>query len=164
MRPSREGEDAPSQPRHCNGVRKAQVDELQTEGNAESVRESVIRRRRKWSAREKAQIVREAQRSGAVLQEVAQRHGLHPSLLTRWRAQYRAAAPKTTHREARLLPVKVERRAQPPAQVARPGRLSESSTKPGTIEIEFSAGWRLHIQGIVDTQTLRAVLQELSHP
>jgi hypothetical protein len=30
---------------------------------------------------EKAQIVREAQRRGAILQEVAQRRGLHPSLL-----------------------------------------------------------------------------------
>lgn len=138
------------------------MDGVQADGNAEPVRESVMRRRRKWSAREKAQIVREAQRPGAVLQEVAEGHGLHPSLLTRWRAQHQTAALKTTRREARLLPVKLERRAQWPARVARPGPLSESSTKLGTIEIEFSAGWRLHIQGIVDTQTLRAVLQELS--
>jgi hypothetical protein len=32
----------------------------------------------------------------------------------------------------------------------------------GTIEVEFSAGWRLHVYGAVDAQTLRAVLQELS--
>jgi transposase len=140
------------------------VDGIQTDGNAEPVRESMIRRRRKWSAREKAQIVREAQRPGAVLQEVAERHGLHPSLLTRWRAQHQTAVLKTARWEARLLPVKLERRAQPPARVARPGHLSENSTKLGTIEVEFSAGWRLHIQGIVDAQTLRAVLQELSHP
>lgn len=140
------------------------MDGKQTEGDAEPVRESVIRRRRKWSAREKAQIVREAQRPGAVLQEVAHRHGLHPSLLTRWRAQHRTATPKATRREVRLLPVKLERRAQQSARVARPGHFSESSTKLGTIEVEFSAGWRLHIQGIVHAQTLRAVLQELSHP
>jgi transposase len=140
------------------------VDGIQIDGKADPVRESVIRRRRKWSAREKAQIVGEAQRPGAVLQEVAQRHGLHPSLLTRWRALHRTAALKSTRREARLLPVKLERRAQPPARVTRPSHLTESSTKLGTIEVEFSAGWRLHIQGIVDTQTLRAVLQELSPP
>ena len=38
--------------------------------------QSVLRRRREWSAGEKAKIVREVQRPGAMLQEVAQRHGL----------------------------------------------------------------------------------------
>jgi transposase len=139
------------------------VDGVQINGDVEPVRESIIRRRRKWSAREKAQIVQEAQRAGAVLQEVAQRHGLHPGLLTRWRAQHQAEArKKATRREARLLPVRVEPRARPHARVAQSGRLSESSAKLGTIEVEFSAGCRLHVQGSVDAQTLRAVLQELS--
>ena len=55
----------------------------------------------------KAQIVREAQRPGAMLQEVARRHGLHPSLLTRWRAQSRVVERKAARREARLLPVRL---------------------------------------------------------
>jgi hypothetical protein len=38
----------------------------------EPIRESVVRRRRRWSDREKVQIVREVQCSGAILQEVAQ--------------------------------------------------------------------------------------------
>lgn len=77
------------------------MDGVQINGDVEPMRESVIRRRRKWSAQEKAQIVREAQRAGALLQEVARRHGLHPGLLTRWRAQYPAVAKKVTRREAR---------------------------------------------------------------
>ena len=137
------------------------MDGVQVMADAEPVRESVIRRRRKWSDREKAQIVQEAQRAGARLQEVARRHGLHPSLLTRWRAQYRTVRKKAVRREVRLLPVTVERqiaRFQP----ARADNKHQDTSTSGTIEVEFSAGRRLHIQGIVDTQTLRTLLQELA--
>jgi transposase-like protein len=99
--------------------------------------------------------VQEAQRFEAVLQEVAQHHRLHLSLLTRWRAQHQAVAKKATRREARLLPVRVQPRARPHARFAQRGRLSESSARLGTIEVEFSAGWRVHIQGVVDARTLR---------
>jgi transposase len=137
------------------------MDGVQVMADAEPVRESVIRRRRKWSDREKAQIVQEAQRAGARLQEVARRHGLHPSLLTRWRAQHRTVRKKAVRREVRLLPVTVERqiaRFQP----ARADNKHQDTSTSGTIEVEFSAGRRLHIQGIVDTQTLRTLLQELA--
>ena len=127
----------------------------------EPVRESVIRRRRTWSDREKAQIVREAQRPGAILQEVAQRHGLHPSLLTRWRAQHRTAVKKATLR-ARLLPVRVEPQTQSSPRFSRGDDIRSSASKLGSIEVELSAGRRVHIQGMVDAQTLRTLLQELS--
>jgi hypothetical protein len=32
----------------------------------------------------------------------------------------------------------------------------------GAIEVECAAGWRIHIQGIVDAHTLRTLLQELA--
>jgi transposase len=137
------------------------MDGVQTTGEAERIRESVARRRRKWSDREKVQIVGEAQRPGAVLQEVAQRHGLHPSLLTRWRAQYGTVRKKASRQEARLLPVTVETRARGGLPRARIGGKRESTSTSGTIEVEFSAGRRLQIQGIVDNQTLRTLLQEL---
>ena len=137
------------------------MDGVQGITEAEPVRESAARRRRMWSDQEKAQIVGEAQRPGAMLQEVAQRHGLHPSLLTRWRAQYRAVRKKAARREVRLLPVTVEPRTRAAVQVAR-GDSRRGTPTPGTIEVEFSAGRRLHIQGIVDTQTLRTLLQELA--
>ena len=140
------------------------MDGLQANYESEPIRESVIRRRRKWSALEKTRIVKEALRSGAVLQEVAQRHGLHPGLLTRWRTQHRATAKKAPRREARLLAVRLEPRARARARGAQPGHLGKSSASSGAIEVEFPAGWRLHIQGIVDAQTLRTVLQELSRP
>lgn len=138
------------------------MDGVQGITEAEPVRESVTRRRRMWSAREKAQIVAEAQRPGAMLQEVAQRHGLHPSLLTRWRAQYRTARKKTARRDVRLLPVTVEPRTRLRSQVARADSTRASTPTAGAIEVECSAGWRIHIQGIVDPQTLRTLLQELA--
>jgi len=138
------------------------MDGMQVTGKVDSVRESVIRRRRKWSTREKVQIVQEALQPGAVLQEVAQRHGLHPSLLTRWRAQHVAAAKKVIGREARLIPVEVERGARPRNGFVRPVGDRENSSKLGAIEVEFSSGRRLCIQGVVDARMLSTVLQELS--
>lgn len=130
----------------------------------EPVRESVIRRRRRWSDREKAQIVREAQRPGAILQEVAQRHGLHPSLLTRWRAQHRTVVKKAPLRQTRLLPVRVESQTRSTPRVSPVDEIRSRTSKLGSIEVEFSTGRRVHIQGMVDAQTLRTLLQELSRP
>lgn len=130
----------------------------------EPVRESVIRRRRRWSDREKAQIVREAQRPGAILQEVAQRHGLHPSLLTRWRAQHRTVVKKAPLRQARLLPVRVESQTRSTPRVSPVDEIRSRTSKLGSIEVEFSTGRRVHVQGMVDAQTLRTLLQELSRP
>lgn len=138
------------------------MDGMQVNGKVDPVRESVIRRRRKWSTREKVQIVQEALRPGAVLQEVAQRHGLHPSLLTRWRSQHRAAAKKVIGREARLIPVEVERGARPRNRFVQSVGVSKNSSKLGAIEVEFSSGRRLCIQGVVDAGMLCTVLQELS--
>jgi transposase len=139
------------------------MDGMQVNGKVDSVRESVIRRRRRWSTREKVQIVREALQPGAVLQEVAQRHGLHPSLLTRWRAQHGAAAKKMMiGREARLMPVEVERGARPRNRFVQSVGVSENSSRLGAIEVEFSSGRRLCIQGVVDARMLITVLQELS--
>jgi transposase len=140
------------------------MDGAQGRDDVEPVRESVIRRRRRWSDREKVQIVREVQRPGATLQEVAQRHGLHPSLLTRWRAQHPTVAKKSTMRKARLLPVRVEPQIRSSPRFARVDDIHSSASKLGSIEIEFSAGRRVHIQGMVDAQTLRTLLQELAQP
>jgi len=130
----------------------------------EPVRESVIRRRRRWSDQERAQIVREVQRPGAILQEVAERHGLHPSLLTRWRAQHRTVVKKASLRQARLLPVRVEPQTRSTPRASRVDDIRSRALKFGSIDVEFSTGRRVHIQGMVDAQTLRTLLQELSRP
>jgi transposase len=146
---------------HHKGVQAKQMDGAAGRDGVEPVRESVVRRRRRWSDREKAQIVHEVQRPGAILQEVAQRHGLHPSLLTRWRAQHRTVVKKTALRQARLLPVRVEPQTRSTPRPSRVDDIGSRASKWGSIEVEFSAGRRVHIQGMVDAQTLRTLLQEL---
>jgi transposase-like protein len=149
---------------HHLGVQAKQMDGAAGRDEVEPVRESAIRRRRRWSDLEKARIVREVQRRGASLQEVAQRHGLHPSLLTRWRAQHRTVVKKALLRQARLLPVRVEPQTRSIPRASRLEDIRLSASKLGSIEVEFSTGRRMHIQGMVDAQTLRTLLQELSRP
>lgn len=85
-------------------------------------------------------------------------------LLTRWRAQRRTVVKKSTMREARLVAVRVEPQTRASPRFARVGNIRQSASSSGSIEIEFSAGRRVHIQSMVDAQTLRTLLQELSQP
>src|SRR5512144_760737 len=50
-----------------------------------------VERRRKWAAQEKAAIVAESLAEGAVVSEVARRHGLSPQQVFGWRARLRKA-------------------------------------------------------------------------
>src|ERR1700719_2598994 len=50
------------------------------------------RRRRRWTAQEKARIVAESFEEGANVSEVARRHGVVRGLLTVWRHKFAAAA------------------------------------------------------------------------
>jgi transposase-like protein len=137
---------------------------VRAENGRRQVRESGVRTRRKWPESEKLQIVRESQRAGAVMLEIARGHGLHPSLLTKWRAQHRDGMLGTV-RDAggavRLLPVQVSAGSLP-SRLVRPTNPVESAARSGAIEVEFPSGRRLCIQGVVDGGTLCTVLQELS--
>ena len=79
-----------------------------------------IERRRRWSKDEKARIVEETLMPGAVVSEVARRHGVAQSLLFTWRRLARAGA---TRDGSILLPVEIEATAPPPgSEAARPPR------------------------------------------
>jgi transposase len=127
--------------------------------------ESVKRTRRQWSAAQKVRIVREALKPGAVTVTVAKRHGVHPSLLVKWRNQQRSELLAVSGQGAngtRLLPVEVRDSSRPERRFRPRADASERVTTRGAIEVEFSSGRRVRIQGVVDAGTLRAVLQELS--
>jgi transposase len=121
------------------------------------------RTRRQWTADEKRRIVRESQRAGAVRQEVARRHGVHVTVLSRWRTEQlgRASSAKKTVSRVRLLPVQV-RKSQPSREVSRPIPAKIAGTEIGSIEVGFPAGQRLTVRGVVDGGLLRTVLEELS--
>ena len=75
--------------------------------------------RRRWSEAHKRRVVAESYRSGDTVSEVAQRHGVHSSLLFRWRRRYRKAPDTATG--AGFVPVVVE--APEVANAAGAGRM-----------------------------------------
>ena len=71
-----------------------------------------VERRRRWSKDEKARIVEETLMRGAVVSEVARRHGVAQSLLFTWRRLARIAGPATRDGSI-LLPVEIDATARP---------------------------------------------------
>src|SRR4029077_16218959 len=90
-----------------------------------------VERRRRWSKDEKARIVEETLAPGAVVSEVARRHGVAQSLLFTWRRLARPAEPVRRDGSI-LLPVEID--APPPpsgSEAARPSRPSGRRTRSG---------------------------------
>ena len=134
------------------------MDGVAADGQGLQTGEPGKRIRRQWTTEDKRRIVREAERPGAVRQQVAQRHGVHVSVLNRWRAELRVAAAgvKKKVRSVRLLPVQIRQ--------SRPRPVRTPTAVPGSdiIEVALPAGQRITIRGTVDGVLLRTVLQELS--
>jgi transposase len=119
-------------------------------------------RRRRFSDDDKAQIIEETLAPGAVVSNVARRHGLSPQQLFTWR------------REARRRPVAPEPVVAPvfvPAVINEPGRKDAGqATKRecrrrgrksnGIIEVEID-GVTVRVRGGADVKTVAAVIRAL---
>jgi transposase len=81
---------------------------------------------------------------------VARRHGLHPSLLFRWRREAGEAA--VVEKEPAFIPLALPGPASPPA----PERAAA-----GLIEIELAGGHRVRAGAGVDGTVLRGVIEAL---
>jgi transposase len=122
-----------------------------------------IERRRRWSKDEKSRIVEETLMPGAVVSEVARRHGVAQSLLFTWRRLARTAEPARRD-DSILLPVEIGAMAAPSGlEAARPSRATTSGrrTRSGVIEIELGFGSRVRVDNNVDADALRRVLSVL---
>jgi transposase-like protein len=75
------------------------------------------RRRRDWTPEEKQRIVTASREPGVILREVARDHGVHVSVLTRWRREQGGGSADAG--KARLLRVRVERRTAAASAVPR---------------------------------------------
>jgi transposase len=139
------------------------MDGIEVHGEGRAAAGPGKRTRRVWTAQEKRRILRESQRSGAVRGDVARRHGVHVSVLNRWRSEQlsRAAVTKKAVRRVQLLPVQV-RKSQPSRVAGRPTPATIGGTTVGAMEVVFPAGQRLAVRGVVDRAALCTVLQELS--
>jgi transposase len=106
-------------------------------------------RRRSWPLDVKARIVMESLEDGAVISEVARRHGIRPQQLFAWRKQVRDHVPATS-----FAPVVVDG-----ATPALPSPTSTANvTAPAEIEIVVG-GTVIRVRGAVDVKTLTGVLR-----
>jgi len=104
--------------------------------------------RRRWSADEKARILEEAMAPGAVVSEVARRHGLSPQHLFTWRRQ---AKREAGDHPLAFTPVVVAPDTLQPAPAA---------CREGVVEIAVG-GAVIRVPHGVDGATLATVLQAL---
>lgn len=119
--------------------------------------------RRHWTTDIKRRVVREAEKPGAVKQQVAERHGVHVSVLNRWRTELpsRSSGVKKAARRARLVPVRVSKTHVSRA-ASRPSATTTAMIGTDAMEVAFPAGPRVVIRGVVNAEVLRTVLQELA--
>jgi transposase len=124
-----------------------------------------IERRRKWSAQEKVAIVAESLAEGAVVSEVARRHGLSPQQLFGWRSRLRDAvkgsAPSSDATPA-FVPAIVEDEPPSSAAPALPAAvaMSAAGVAPAPIEIALG-GVIVRVRGEADPRALMTVLKAL---
>jgi transposase len=108
-----------------------------------------VGRRRRWPVDVKARVVMESLEKGAIVSEVARRHGLRPQQLFGWRKQARKHVPVPS-----FAPVIVD--AAVPTLPFRPTPTNGAAST----EIEIIAGRVLiRVRGAVDVKTLTAVLR-----
>ena len=106
-------------------------------------------RRRSWPLDVKARIVMESLEDGAVISEVARRHGVRPQQLFAWRKQVRDHVPG-----ASFAPVVVDA-----SMAALPSPASQSNGTAPT-EIDIAVGTAvIRGRGVADVKTLTAVLR-----
>jgi transposase len=117
-------------------------------------------RRRRISRTDKARIVEETLAEGAVVSEVARRHGLTPQQLFTWRRQARRAASEISdHEVAQFVPAIVEA----PAKLQRQSRAPRSWCRNdgfGDIEVEIG-GMTVRVGRGAEAKMVMAVLRAL---
>src|SRR5215467_9016822 len=133
-------------------------------------------RRRRWSSADKARIVRESLKPGAVVSEVAQRHGLTRWQLYDWRRKVRTATGGSA------VPDDQARSSRPKRNPKRNGSMSKAVealpafapvvmatpaiplqlTAPEASLVEIAIGGvSVRVRGVVDVEGLVAVLNAI---
>jgi transposase len=125
-----------------------------------------VERRRKWSAQEKAAIVAESLAEGAVVSEVARRHGLNPQQLFGWRARLRDAvtgSASSSDATPAFVRAIVEDEPASPAAPALPAAvvaMGAAAVDLAPIEIALG-GVIVRVRGEADPRALMTVLKAL---
>lgn len=114
------------------------------------------RKYRRRTVDEKRQIVEETLSSGRSVAEIARSHEVNANQLFDWRKQYLDGRLGVNGRECALLPVTVN--AASDSGAAEPDASTRSAQAPGTLRIQLPRG-EVHVEGSVDPDTLRVVIQ-----
>jgi transposase len=116
--------------------------------------------RRRWSDGEKARILEEAMAPGAVVSEVARRHGMAPQHLFTWIRQARRVLARTEAPAPLFVPALVEPAPVPtPPPPSRPRR-SRRQDPAAAIELEI-AGVVVRIGAEASAAAITAVIRAL---
>lgn len=119
-----------------------------------------VERRRRWSQDEKERLVAASLEPGASVSEVARAAGLHVSQLFRWRKELCKPAEASI---APFVPVEIGL-SVPPREAAEAPLATTSGRRrksQGIIEIDLGTGPRIRVDGDVDGDALRRVLDAL---
>src|ERR1700758_374166 len=100
-------------------------------------------RRRRWSEDEKLKIVLESLQAPRQVAATARRYGVSRSLLLRWRRSFRPEPKDAVHQTGFV-----------PAMVVAESGPTPGQVRPAGGAIEFAAGARMRITGMVDAATL----------
>lgn len=105
-------------------------------------------RRRSYTPEDKAHLLAETAEPGARVLEVAQRHGISPSLLHRWRREAEGRPPRrATHRTPRLVPLLV---GAPAEGAPRCMAASPESPMAAAVEVVLRNGRVLRVDAAAD--------------
>jgi len=117
--------------------------------------------RRRWSLDEKSRIVAETLVPGAVVLEVARRHGLRPQQVFTWRREARKLAASATPDAPAFVPAVVAG-PMPGLAAGRPTQPEEqkASCDAGVIELEIG-GIPMRVGRGADADTIAAVIRAL---
>jgi transposase len=130
-----------------------------TRGEAMPRIEIVADRRRAHSAAFRADVVAESLIPGVRVQDVAERHGICPSLIYRWRRTVGADAAGGG--AVRLLPVRLADAFDETPAPTLPRSRAAAVRRAGSIEIELAGDVRVRVDESVSAVALRRVLSVL---
>jgi transposase len=118
-------------------------------------------RRRQFASEFKARIVEETLIPGAVVSDVARRHGLTPQQVFTWRRQARRPPAISESQGPRFVPAIVETALPSPVLPGRQRkRTGQASRSSGNIEVEID-GMTVRIGRGAEAKTVAAVLRAL---
>lgn len=119
-------------------------------------------RRRRFSDDDKARIIEETLVPGAVVSEIARRHGLSPQQLFGWRRQARQPASASTEMAAPLFVPALVEATLPERAVRRRGRNRplDADRVAGMIEVEIGSV-TVRVGRGADARTVAAVIRAL---